>query len=238
METKKAEELEADQSYYVQGLNWMNSAFRLDYPYMYEWLGVPVIQFPGDLLLLQEAIVASKTNKVIEVGIARGGTTIFLASILELLGRLGKPNVIGVDISISKHTLDAINNSKFKESIELIEGDSIETSTFQRLSRLFKPKDRVMVILDSNHSMDHVYREIQMYSEIVSSGSYLIVMDTAIEYLDPDIIPKGKPWGRGNSPDTAVKKFLREKPEVFSLDRKLDNRSFPGASKGGFLLKH
>lgn len=234
---ERAEEYESDEKFLTSGKNWMNNAVRLDYSYMFEWLGIPVIQFPGDLLLIQEAIVTARVNKVIEVGIARGGTTNFLASILDLLGSTSFPNVIGVDVSISKHTSEAIENSKFKERIELVEGNSISDSTFQKVMKHINSNDRVMVILDSNHTMSHVYNELNLYSKIVTKGSYLIVMDTAIEYIDPNVISKDKLWGRGNSPMTAVSRFLNENPEVFVIDKKMDSRSFPGAAKGGFLLK-
>jgi cephalosporin hydroxylase len=234
---EKAEDYESDQRYLETGTDWLNNAVRLDYSYMFEWLGIPVIQFPSDLLLIQEAMVSAKVNKVIEVGIARGGTTNFLASILDLMGNTSCPNVIGVDISISEHTSSAIKNSKFEERIALIEGDSISTSTFQKVLNLVNSNDRVMVILDSNHTMSHVYNELNLYSKIVSTGSYLVVMDTAIEYIDPNSISKEKPWGRGNSPMTAVNKFLNENVERFIIDRKFDSRSFPGAAKGGFLRR-
>jgi len=234
---KQAIKIADADDYHSSSLNWMNNAVRLDYSYMFEWLGVPVIQFPGDLLLIQEAIVSANVSKVIEVGIARGGTTIFLSSILDLMGYSSCPNVIGVDISISEHTSLAIEKSKFKERIALIEGDSIAESTFQKVSKLVNFNDRVMVILDSNHTMSHVYNELNLYSELVSEGSYLIVMDTAIEYIDPISIPKEKPWGRGNSPKTAVSRFLSENRESFTVDSKIDNRSLPGAAKGGFLRR-
>ena len=226
-----------DDEYYSSGLNWMNSAVRLDYSYMFEWLGVPVIQFPADLLLIQEAIVTANANKVIEIGIARGGTTIFIASILNLLGKREHANVIGVDILISDHTRNAISSSYFANQIKLIKGDSVDESTFRLVSEEIKNDDRVLVILDSNHSMEHVYKEMLLYSGFVSELSFLIVMDTAIEFLDSNVIGKDKPWGKKDNPGTAIKKFMTLYDETFELDHKLNNRSFPGATKGGFLKK-
>ena len=234
---KQAIKISGDIDHYSSGLNWMNNAVRLDYSYMFEWLGVPVIQFPGDLLLIQEAIVSANANKVIEVGIARGGTTIFIASILNMLGKKEQTNVIGVDISISNHTRDAIFNSRFVNQIKLIEGDSACEATFKKVSDEIQDSDRVLVILDSNHSMDHVYQEILFYSKLVSEHSYLIVMDTAIEILEPSVIGDDKPWGKGDNPNTAIKKFMTFEGQSFEIDQKFDNRCFPGAAKGGFLRK-
>ena len=229
--------LNEDSKYYQTGLKWMNESVRLNYSYMFEWLGVPVIQYPSDLLLIQEALVLSNANKVIEIGIARGGTTLFLASMLGLMHNNGDQMVIGVDISVSRHTADAITNSKLSGYIKIIEGNSILDSTFRDISKLISKNDRVLVILDSNHTMEHVYQEMKMYSDIVTEGSFLIVMDTAIEYVNPDLIPEERPWGRGNNPDTAIRKFLLENAGLFEIDQNLNGRSFPGAAKGGYLRK-
>lgn len=229
--------LNNDKDYYQIGIEWMNESVRLNYSYMFQWLGVPVIQYPSDLLLIQEALVLSNVNKVIEVGIARGGTTLFLASILGLIHGNSDHTVIGVDISVSKHTIDAIRDSRFSKHIELVKGSSTLDSTFQAVSKHITKSDRVLVILDSNHTMEHVYQEMKIYSEVVSDGSYLIVMDTAIEYVNPELIPGDRPWSRGNSPDTAVKRFLLENAGSFEIDQNLDGRSFPGAAKGGYLRK-
>lgn len=229
--------LDRDKDYHALGIEWMNQSVRLNYSYMFEWLGVPVIQYPSDLLLIQEAIVRSRTNKVIEVGIARGGTTLFLASVLELTSPTQEHLVVGVDISVSEHTHQAVKDSRFGRRIELIEGSSTLDSTFERVSQLVNKEDRVTVILDSNHTMQHVYREMNLYSKLVSDDSYLIVMDTAIQYLNPEVISQDRPWGKDNNPDTAVKKFLEENSD-FTVDENLNNRSFPGAAKGGYLRRH
>jgi len=234
---KESSKLNQDEDFQASGLLWMNNAVRLNYSYMFEWLGVPVIQFPGDLLLIQEAIFSTKANKVIEIGIARGGTTLFLASILKLMGMKERTKVIGVDILISPHTREAIANSAFAEQINLIEGDSKEDSIFRKVSNYINDDDRVIVILDSNHSMDHVYEEIVLYSKLVTSGSYLIVMDTAIEFLNSEVITIDKPWGKGNNPYTAIREYMKKNEGVFVLDKKLNDRSSPGAASGGFLRK-
>lgn len=216
---------------------WLDEAVRLDYPYMFEWLGVPTIQFPADLLLIQEAIYRSKPTLILEVGIARGGTTLFVASVMKILNSCDKVNVIGIDILISNHTRSAIQESKLSDSITLIEGNSIDEETLSEVRSMIKPEDRILVILDSNHTKDHVYQEMLKYQGFVSSGSFLIVMDTAIEYISPRLIPPDKQWSKGNSPLSAIQKYMKSEPNSFEIDSELNNRSFPGACRGGFLRK-
>jgi cephalosporin hydroxylase len=234
---KRANSMHEDAVYNVKSLEWLNEAVKQEYSYLFEWFGVPTIQFPSDLLLLQEAIFTAKPTKVIEVGIARGGTTLFLASIMSLLDKSSNISVIGVDISISKHTSEAIYESQFSSNIKLLEGDSTDILTTSKVAELLKPEDRVLAILDSNHSSEHVLKEIEIYSQLVTVDSFLIVMDTAIEYISADNIPLARPWSRGNSPQTAIDIFFEKNPDVLIIDENLNSKSFPGASRGGFLRK-
>lgn len=234
---QRASELLLNESYAKSSLLWLNEAVSSDYPYMFEWLGVPVIQFPADLILIQEALVVAKANKIIEIGIARGGTTLFLASILKLTNSTGKKGVIGVDIKVSDHTQKAIESSNLASDIKLIEGNSTSQTTFEEMRKLVEPQDRVMVILDSNHTEEHVLAEMELYSDIVSRNSFLIVMDTAIEYLSEQTDLHHRPWGKGNNPQTAIQKFLERRPGILEVDAVLNSRSWPGASTGGFLRK-
>jgi len=217
-------------------LQWMDKAIENDYPYLFQWLGVPVIQFPSDLLLIQEAIFRSQANKVIEIGIARGGTTIFLASLLKLMHGDKEFSVIGLDIKLSSHTVQAVRSSIVQDRIILVEGDSVNNETLLSVKQHIGPGDKVLVILDSNHTHQHVYREMVMYGDLVTSNSFLIVMDTAIEYINQANLGN-REWGKGNSPLTAVAKFQANKEQQFVLDEYLDKRGIPGASKGGFLRK-
>jgi len=227
----------ADNEEYQQAsLQWINKAVENDYPYLFSWFGVPVIQFPSDLVLMQEAIFRSRANKVVEVGIARGGTTVFLASLLKLIHGNEAHSVIGVDIKLSNHTIEAVRNSVVQDSIILIEGNSVSNETFLRVKQFINSEDRVLVILDSNHTHQHVYSEMMLYGGLVTSNSFLIVMDTAIEYVDQEHL-KDKKWARGNSPLTAVSRYQVENPNEFVLDEILDSRSLPGAASGGFLKR-
>lgn len=235
--SNRLRELRENLEYKEESLRWLNVAVRNDYSYLFQWMGVPIIQFPSDVFLIQEAVFRSKANKVIEVGIARGGMTLFLASLLKLIHESKESAVIGVDIKISQHTRDAVVASKMKERIVLVEGDSSSTSTLREVQKFIKPEDKVLVILDSNHTYEHVYKEISLYAGVVSTNSYLIVMDTAIEYLDPEVIGTNKLWGRKNSPQTAIERYLLDESSEFEIDLDLDSRSLPGASRGGFLRK-
>ena len=233
---KRSRQIDSNSEYEQASLNWLNLAVESDYPYLFSWLGVPAIQFPSDLVLIQEAIFKSKANKIIEVGIGRGGTTIFLASLLSLIYRSENSSVVGIDIKISKHTESAIKNSIVNDKIHLIEGDSTNAETILKLRNFVNDDDKILVILDSNHTHEHVFAEMQIYGNLVSHNSYLIVMDTAIEYLEPELT-KGKKWSRTNSPLSAIVEYQQKFPGIFVEDDNLNSRSLPGAAKGGFLRK-
>jgi cephalosporin hydroxylase len=234
---KRAIESHDEPDYASKSLDWMNEAVKNDYSYMFEWMGVPVIQFPSDLMLISEAVFRSRANKIIEIGVARGGTTLFLASLLRLFHEKNNAAVIGVDILFSKHTKEAIQESKLKDSIVLIEGNSLSNDTFNKVKENIEQNDVVLVILDSDHTKDHVFQEMIKYSPIVTTNSFLIVMDTAIEYLDPTVIPVEKKWSRLNNPKNAVEDYLKNFPGSFEIDESLNSRSMPGAAKDGFLRK-
>lgn len=234
---RRSQSLVSNESYEKAALNWMNQAVYHDYSYLFSWLGEPVIQFPSDLFLIQEAIFRSGANKIIEVGIARGGTTIFLASLLKMIHGENESRVIGVDIEISSHTRRAIQNSLVNERISLVEGNSTDDEVIAKLRNYLTKEDIVLVILDSNHTQDHVYNEIKLYGDLVTTNSYLIVMDTAIEYVDEEAL-KGKMWSKGNSPYSAILKYQSQYPHNYELDSNLDSRSFPGAARGGYLKKN
>ena len=235
---KNSRVLENDPNFQSISLQWLNVAAEKGYSYMFQWMGEPIIQFPSDILLIQEAVYRSKANKIVEVGIARGGMTLFLASLLKLLDKSENSMVIGVDIQLSSHTLKAIENSSLKSNVKLVEGDSATRSTLDKVLKYIEDDDRVLVILDSNHAKNHVYAEMTLFGDVVSKNSFLIVMDTAIEYLESESIGENKPWSRNNSPKSAIDQYFSNFPENFSIDEDLNSRSFPGAAYGGFLRKN
>ena len=232
----RSKELGKNIPYEKAALVWMNQAIRNDYSYLFTWLGVPVIQFPSDIFLIQEAIFRSRANKIVEVGIARGGTTIFLASLIKLIHGDKDSAVIGVDIQISPHTRIAVEKSVVRNQITFVEGNSTSEEVVAKVRQLITKDDIVLVILDSNHTEEHVYNEMELYGELVTPGAYLVVMDTAIEYVDSEVIA-GKPWGKGNNPLTAINRYHSKNRNVYHVDSDLDSRSLPGAARKGFLRK-
>src|SRR5579864_8965224 len=171
------------------------------YSYNFSWLGRPVIQYPQDLIALQEIIWSVKPDLIVETGIAHGGSLVFYASLLELIGGPGK--VIGIDNDIRAHNRAAIETHPLSGRISMVQGSSVNDAVARSAFDAAHDKERVLVILDSNHTHAHVLRELNLYSPLVRAGSYLIVFDTAIEHMPAEAFPD-RPWGPGNNPYTAV----------------------------------
>ena len=185
---------------------WINASAPYEYAYHFKWLGMPIIQLPADIIALQEVIWRVQPDLIIETGIARGGSMIFFASLLELLG--GRRRVIGVDIDIRSRNRRAIERHPLSRRVTLIEGSSTDERVARRVAAIARRYRRVLVVLDSNHTHAHVARELDLYSPLVTKGSYLVVFDTVIEYMPAGYF-KDRPWDRGNNPLTAVREFLR-----------------------------
>ena len=216
----------------VQALSriWMREIASYRYSYNFTWLGRPVIQYPQDLFALQEIIWCTRPEVIIETGIAHGGSLIFHASMLELLGA---GCVVGVDIDIRAHNRLAIEQHPLAHRIQLIQGSSIDPATVQRVYEAVGQSTRAMVILDSNHTHDHVLAELQAYSPLVHAGSYLVVLDTLIEDL-PAELSSDRPWGPGNNPKTAVQAFLRT-TDRFEVDSHIDAKLLISVGPSGYL---
>lgn len=212
---------------------FMNKSMQDRYPYNFDWLGRPIIQYPEDMYAIQELIWKVKPDLVIETGIARGGSLILSASILECVG--GKGRVLGIDIDIRSHNKKRIQEHRMYKRISMIEGSSTDPTVLERVRRFSKGRKRILVFLDSNHSHDHVLRELKLYSPLVTKGSYIVVFDTIAEFLTKGVI-KNRPWGRGNSPWTAVRTFLRENKN-FVVDRSMENKLVITVAPNGFLKK-
>lgn len=197
----------------------------------FTWLGRPVIQFPPDLVAVQQLIFSVKPDIVIETGIAHGGSLILSASILELIGQ--PADVVGVDIDIRPHNRAAIEEHPLSKRIRLIEGSSIAPGVILQVFAAAAGKKRPLVLLDSMHTHDHVLRELELYSPLVKAGSYLVAMDTIIEDLPRELYPD-RPWGPGNSPKTAVHAFLARN-DRFAIDSDFEASLLITASPDGFL---
>ena len=166
--------------------DWMQLAVDSKYSYQFDWLGVPIIQMPEDLILFQEIVYKTQPDLIIETGVARGGSVIFWASIQKLCGITGK--VLGVDIDIRQHARNAISDSNFKDEIYLIEGSSVQEQIVNQVKNYVSQHQKVMVVLDSNHTHEHVLSELEIYSNFVTKDCFMLVLDTVIDDLniDPD----------------------------------------------------
>ena len=211
----------------------INLLMETKYVYHFDWLGVPIIQFPSDLIILQEVLVKYKPDIVIETGIAHGGSLLFYSSILSLIKK--KFSIIGIDIKIKLENRKKILANPLAKYIKLFESSSINPDIFEKVKKITKGK-KTIVILDSNHSHEHVLKEIEMYSQLIKKNGYLIVMDTTIEFVKTKHVNKGRNFGPGNSPFTAVKKFLKINSN-FKVDKLYENKALITCAIGGFLKK-
>lgn len=212
---------------------WVHAVLPFEYHYHFSWLGVPVIQFPSDIVAMQELIWDVKPDLIIETGIARGGSIVFYASMLQLLG--GDGLVIGVDIDIRDHASKAIESHALANRIVLVQGSSVANDTIREVTRRAEGRKNVLVILDSNHTQEHVAGELELYSQFVTPGSYIVVLDTVIDDL-PDQFHEGRPWKAGHGPKAAVHNFLANHPE-FQIDRKYEGKLLVTVAPDGFLKR-
>lgn len=210
---------------------WMREAHFANYDYNFTWMGRPVIQMPQDLMAMQEIIFRVKPDLIIETGIAHGGSLVFYASMLELLGNDGQ--VIGIDIDIREHNRRAIESHPMFKRITMLEGSSTSTKIVKQVFDLAKDKQTVLVTLDSNHTHEHVLEELKLYSPLVTPGSYLVVFDTIIEDLLPNSFPN-RDWDRGNNPKTAVWEFLRT-TDCFIIDEDIESKLLLTVAPSGYL---
>lgn len=202
------------------------------YVFNFDWLGLPIIQFPPDIIALQEICWAVKPAVVVETGVARGGSLALYASMMQLLGSDGF--VIGVDVDIRSHNREAIEAHPLAERIRLVEGSSIAPGTVAEVASMVGDRGPVLVVLDSLHTKDHVLAELEAYSPLVGPGSYVVVQDTAIEALSEDVYPD-RPWHHGNSPANAVDEFLAQPDCRFAVDEDFASKLVFTSTPRGFL---
>jgi len=226
-------EMGRDSEVRKQATDFVRDSGKYGYTYNFEWMGRPIIQFPQDMVALQEVIWRVKPDLIIETGIAHGGSLVFSASMLELLG--GEGQVLGVDIDIRAHNREAIESHPMAKRISMIQGSSIDPLVVDQVKAATEGKSKVMVLLDSMHSHDHVLSELQMYSPLVSKDSYLIVFDTSVEDMPEDFFPD-RPWGKGDNPKTAVWEFLKSNKR-FEIDEEFDDKLLITVAHNGFLRK-
>jgi cephalosporin hydroxylase len=227
---------------------FLTESVTSDYSYNFEWLSRPIIQYPQDIVATQEIIWKVKPDLIIETGIAHGGSLVFSASILAMLdycdaleaGTLLDPKnpsrkVIGIDIDIREHNLQALDQHPMRNRMELIEGSSIDSEIIKDVHKISSSYNRIMVFLDSNHTHDHVLAELKAYAPLVASGSYCVVFDSVIEDL-PNELSSERPWGVGNNPKTALWRYLKDNSE-FSIDRTIQDKLLITVAPDGYLKR-
>ncbi|MFN4355706.1 cephalosporin hydroxylase family protein [Parvibaculum sp.] len=222
-----------DKFVFSRSLELVSDLDRFDYSYLWTWLGVPIIQMPADVMATQEVIWSTKPDIIIETGIARGGSVLFMASILELIG---KGQVIGVDIDIRAHNRESIESHPMSRRVTMIEGPSSDPRIVAQVAANIPEGASVMVILDSDHSRDHVLSELRAYAPLVTKGCYLVVADTLVGHVDEANAPRkrSKLWFKGNEPLAALNDYLRE-TDRFEVDPVVNGKLVVSSSPGGYL---
>ena len=218
--------------------HFIRASTRPKYSYNFSWLGRPIIQYPQDIVAMQELIWSIQPDLIIETGIAHGGSLIFYASMLELNAACGGPQgaeVLGVDIDIRAHNRQAIEAHPLFRRISMIQGSSIAPEIIKEVKAKAAGKQRVLVCLDSNHTHDHVLAELKAYGPLTSVGSYCVVFDTIIEDMANEMFPD-RPWGSGNNPKTAVWEYLKTHPE-FESDKQMVYKLMISVAPDGYLKR-
>jgi cephalosporin hydroxylase len=230
------------------GARFMRASTVPKYSYNFSWLGRPIIQYPQDIVAAQELIWQVRPDLIIETGIAHGGSLILSASMLALLDlcdaidagstldpRSSRRRVLGIDIDIRAHNGAAIAAHPMASRIQMIQGSSIDAGIVAQVRAAAAGYQRILVCLDSNHTHEHVYAELEAYAPLTSPGSYCIVFDTIIEDLEPQLLG-ARPWKPGNSPKTAVHRYLANHPE-FEIDASMHDKLLITVAPEGFLKR-
>ena len=233
-------ELENDAEFHKISEQWFCHSMEKKYSYNFRWMGRPIIQYPQDIVAMQEIIWEVKPDLIIETGIAHGGSLIFYASMLELLG--GNGHILGIDIDIREHNRREIEQHSMYKRITMFEGSSLADEIVEEVFKFAENYKKILVVLDSYHSEEHVLQECKRYSSLVKKGSYLVVMDTCCEMVyqnrqeNREELPEclNRPWGLGDNPMTAVEKFLTTS-DRFEIDKSIDAKLQISCAPNGYL---
>jgi cephalosporin hydroxylase len=228
--------------------DWIKSVNLLKYSYHFEWQGRPIIQYPQDIVAIQELIWQIKPELIIETGIAHGGSLIFSASMLAILDmcdaietgekidpKMSRRKVLGIDVDIRAHNRAAIESHPMASRIQMIQGSSIAPEVIEQVIKVAKNYRRVLIFLDSNHTHDHVLAELEAYAHLVSVDSYCVVFDTIIEDMPANMFPD-RNWGPGNNPKTAVWEYLKTHSE-FEIDKFIHQKLLITVAPDGYLKR-
>ena len=228
--------------------DWVFHSMQQKYLYNFDWLGRPIIQYPEDMVAIQELIWKVKPTLVIETGIAHGGSLMLSASMLAMLDyceaveagtsldpRKTRRRVVGIDIDIRSHNRSAIEAHPLSGLISMVEGSSVNQNVIDEVHQLAAGHETVMVFMDSNHTHEHVLAELNAYAQLVTKGSYCVVFDTFVEDMPPKYFPD-RPWDKGDSPKTAVHEYLKSHTE-FEVDKTIDSKLLISVAPDGYLLR-
>ena len=242
------ERLGANKALQNDSVSWVRDTARHNYSYNFTWMSRPIIQYPQDMVAMQELIWRTKPDLIIETGIAHGGSLILSASMLALLdlaeaiesGESVNPGesrrkVLGIDIDIRSHNRTAIEAHPMSSRIQMIQGSSISPKVIEQVNGIAAQYKRVLVYLDSNHTHDHVLAELEAYAPLTSKDSYCVVFDTIIEDMPADMFPD-RPWAAGDNPKTAVWEYLKTHPE-FEIDKTIQNKLLITVAPDGYLKR-
>jgi len=232
---KQSLALGQDQEVFQGSITHMLQLDPYDYSYLWNWMGAPIIQMPADIMATQEVIWNTQPDIIIETGVARGGSVLFMASMLQLIG---KGQVIGVDIDIRDHNRDTIENHPMSKLVTLIEGGSTSAETLADVCAKIPKGASVMVVLDSDHSRDHVLEECRAYGPLVTPGCYMVVADTMIGHVAKKDSPqnRSKSWYAGNEPLSALNDYMTE-ADIFEVDPVLNGKLVLSSSPGGYVRR-
>ena len=246
--SKRIEEVPRNNAILAAANSFKTETILSKYSYNFSWLGRPVIQYPQELVQMQNLIWQIRPDLIIETGIAHGGSLVMSASMLALLDlcdgiksgsmidpKKSKRKVLGVDIDIRPHNRAAIEAHPMASRIHMIQGSSIDPQVIAEVHGLASSYSRVLVCLDSNHTHEHVLAELNAYAPLTSVGSYCVVFDTIIEDLPAEMFPD-RPWGPGNNPKTAVWEYVKTHPE-FEIDKSIQNKLLITVAPDGWLKR-
>lgn len=237
-----------DAAFQTLSRDWLQASMQRQYVYNFDWMGRPIIQYPQDMVAMQELVWRVRPDLIVETGIAHGGSLVLSASLLALLDmsdaieagttlepRVSRRKVLGVDIDIRAHNRAAIESHPMASRITMIQGSSVAPDVVQQVRDLAQDYQRVLVCLDSMHTHNHVLGELDAYAPLVTPGSYCVVFDTFVEDMPPGFFAD-RPWDVGNNPKTAVREWLRGHPE-FEVDVDFETCLQVTVAPSGFLRR-
>lgn len=237
-----------DKVFTAKSQAWLEDSMRRRYVYNFDWLGRPIIQYPQDIVAIQELVWSTRPDLIIETGIAHGGSLVLSASLLAMLDycdaveactvldpKASKRKVLGLDIDIRSHNREAIESHPLAHKIDMIQGSSISSEVISKVQEYASNYQRIMICLDSNHTHEHVLAELNAYAPLTTPGCYCVVFDTFVEDMPADLFPN-RPWTPGNNPKTAVWEYLKTHPE-FEMDKSIDNKLLISVAADGYLKR-